>query len=58
MGNNTSPNQDPDIHLKRLLAETDRSWWQSIRDSIVEATEFKKLPPLQTTSKPVAVRDI
>jgi len=58
MGTDTNPIQDPDIHLKRLLAETERPWWQSIRDNIVEAMEFKKLPPLQTTSKPVAVKDI
>lgn len=58
METNSSPNSDPDIHLRRLLAETERPWWQSIRENLAELAAFKKLPPLQTTSKPVAVKDI
>jgi TonB family protein len=53
-----NPNQDPDVHLQRLLADTDRPWWTSIREQLEELANFKKLPPLQTTSKPVAVKDI
>ena len=49
----------PDVHLARLLAETDnRPWFMDIFRNIKELISPPKLPPLELTSKPVAVKDI
>jgi len=55
-----SPHMDEaDQHLARLLAPTvETPWWESLVENIRDLIEFNKLPPLVTTSKPVAVRDI
>jgi TonB family protein len=51
--------EDPDIHLARLLApETEIPWYIGIAQSIRELIHPPKLPPLELTSKPVAVQDI
>lgn len=51
--------QDEDIHLARLLTpETNTPWFFTIVDSIKELINPPKLPPLELTSKPVAVKDI
>ncbi len=50
---------ESDQHLARLLVDNvEVPWWKSLADNIKDLIEFNKLPPLQTTSKPVAVRDI
>jgi len=50
---------NPDEHLSRLLvAETQVSWFQSFVERIKETFNPPKLPPLEVTSKPVAVKNI
>lgn len=50
---------DPDIHLTRLLAmEVEEPWYHSFFRNVWEAIHPPKLPPLEVTSKPVAVKDI
>jgi len=50
---------DPDVHLQRLLASTvEVPWYQSLIQSLTELIRPPKLPPLQVTSKPVAVKNI
>lgn len=54
-----APVAPPDDHLNRLLlVETDKSWFQSLIDNVRELINPPKLPPLEVTSKPVAVKDI
>jgi TonB family protein len=46
-------------HLSRLLvAEVEEPWYRSFIQNIKDAINPPKLPPLQLTSKPVAVKDI
>jgi len=53
------PPDGADQHLSRLLLPSvEIPWWVSLRDNIRDLLEFSKLPPLRTTSQPVAVRDI
>jgi TonB family protein len=48
-----------DDHLDRLLvAEVEAPWYKSFFQNIKEAINPPKLPPLEVTSKPVAVKDI
>ncbi len=48
-----------DDHLDKLLvSELEVPWHESFINNIKEALNPPKLPPLQVTSKPVAVRDI
>ena len=48
-----------DDHLSRLLvAEVEEPWYRSFIQNIKDAINPPKLPPLQVTSKPVAVKDI
>jgi len=50
---------DADDHLGRLLApDTDIPWFKSIVENIKELIQPEKLPPLELTSTPVAVKDI
>jgi protein TonB len=49
---------DPDVHLARLLAAEPEPWLKSLARNIKEAINPPKLPPLEVTSKPVAVKDI
>jgi protein TonB len=49
----------PDIHLQRLLLiDSDVPWYKSFAQNIKELINPPKLPPLEVTSKPVAVKDI
>ena len=49
----------PDRHLQRLLAvELEEPWYKSFVQNVKEFIRPPKLPPLQLTSKPVAVKDI
>ena len=48
-----------DDHLARLLApDTEITWYKSIVGNIREMIRPEKLPPLELTSTPVAVKDI
>jgi periplasmic protein TonB len=48
-----------DDHLSRLLvAEVEEPWYRSFVRNIKETFNPPKLPPLEVTSKPVAVKDI
>lgn len=48
----------PDDHLARMLVPEQKSWFQSLYEDIREVLNPPKLPPLQVTSRPVAVKDI
>ena len=50
---------DADDHLARLLApNTEEPWFKSLYRNIQEMIHPPQLPPLELTSKPVAVKDI
>jgi len=50
---------DADVHLARLLApDTEIPWYRSLYATVREFFHPEKLPPLELTSKPVAVKDI
>src|SRR5947207_3049003 len=54
-----TPYYDPDDHLGRLLApSTDEPWYKSFIQNVKETFNPPKLPPLEVTSQPVAVKDI
>jgi len=55
--NNFIPNGDD--HLSRLLvSEVEEPWYRSLFQNLKETFNPPKLPPLELTSKPVAVKDI
>ncbi|MBC7927625.1 MAG: energy transducer TonB [Bryobacteraceae bacterium] len=55
----TSAAVQADDHLNRLLVQgSEKPWIQSLIDNIRDAVNPPKLPPLELTSKPVAVKDI
>ncbi len=55
----TSPADDPDVHLQRILAASvEVPWYRSLIQNIKEIIHPPKLPPLEITSKPVEVKDI
>lgn len=59
--NNGSPKLavEADDHLSRLLApDVEEPWYRSLYNNIRDAIHPPKLPPLEITSKPVAVKDI
>ncbi len=61
VGTSTTPPPDnaADEHLSRLLvAETGEPWYRSFLLNIKEFVRPPKLPPLEVTSKPVAVKSI
>jgi protein TonB len=48
-----------DDHLSRLLvSEVEEPWYRSLLQNIKDTFNPPKLPPLEVTSKPVAVKDI
>lgn len=50
---------DADDHLARLLApDTEIPWYKSIIQSVHDLFKPPQLPPLEVTSRPVAVKDI
>jgi hypothetical protein len=56
---NPAQQTEVDDHLNRLLLEdTNTPWFYTIVGSIKELVNPTKLPPLELTSKPVAVKDI
>ena len=48
---------DPEVHLSRLLVETDERWSVSLKNNI-QWLFAKKPPPLRVTSRPAPVKDI
>ncbi len=48
----------PEDHLARMLVPDQKSWFQSLFEDFRDLLNPPKLPPLQVTSKPVAVKDI
>src|SRR3954467_798691 len=53
------PALDPTDHLNRLLvSDVEIPWYKSLVENIRELINPPKLPPLEVTSKPVAVKDI
>ena len=56
---NAPPDADADDHLARLYSPTlEEPWFRSLIQNIKETFHPPQLPPLQVTSKPVAVKDI
>src|SRR5579862_7926178 len=54
-----NPFFNADDHLSRLLvSEVEEPWYRSFIKNVKETINPPKLPPLQVTSKPVAVKDI
>jgi len=55
-----NPQSDADLHLSRLLTPStlELPWYRSLYQSIQEILHPPKLPPLELTAKPVAVKDI
>ena len=54
-----NPFYNADDHLSRLLAEqVEEPWYRSFIQNMRETINPPKLPPLEVTSKPVAVKDI
>jgi len=50
---------DPDDHLARLLVDDiEDPWYKTFWQNLKEAIHPPKLPPLELTSQPVAVKDI
>jgi|SoiMethySBSTD1v2_1073268.scaffolds.fasta_scaffold687385_1 protein TonB len=47
-----------DDHLSRLGSEVEEPWYRSFVQNIKETFSPPKLPPLEVTSQPVAVKDI
>jgi len=56
---NNSFGTNPDDHLRRLLVdEIEDPWYKSFWQNVKDAINPPKLPPLELTSQPVAVKDI
>lgn len=56
---NSAEQFDPSEHLNHLLAPSlETPWYRSLIDSVREVVHPTVLPPLQVSSKPVAVKDI
>jgi TonB family protein len=50
---------EADVHLQRLLVpDMEEPWFRSLYRNVQEIIHPPKLPPLELTSKPVAVKDI
>jgi TonB family protein len=54
------PSYNPDDHLARLLIDdkVEAPWYKNFVQNLKETISPPKLPPLELTSKPVAVKDI
>src|ERR1700747_3530563 len=56
---NNPPFTNPDDHLARLLVDdVEAPWYKTFIQDLKEYINPPKLPPLELTSKPVAVKDI
>src|SRR5437762_12718078 len=49
---------EADKHLSNLLAAEPEPWFKSLIQNLKDTFNPPKLPPLEVTSKPVAVKDI
>src|SRR5450432_3872158 len=59
LSQSNNPFFDPDDHLSRLLpVGMEEPWYKSLFQNLKDAISPPKLPPLELTSKPVAVKDI
>ena len=47
-----------DLHLNRMLVETEQPWYASLKENLGWLLSRKKEPPLQVTSRPVPVKEI
>ena len=56
--NLSSTNPEADRHLSHLLAAEPEPWYKSLIRNLKDTLNPPKLPPLQVTSRPVAVKDI
>jgi len=54
----SSPGSQPDLDFLSLSRSLEQPWWQRLYQGFQEKRHPENLPPLQLTSKPVAVRDI
>lgn len=56
----TTPIENPDAHLEHLLtpASLETPWFRTFFKTVKEAIHPPKLPPLEVTSKPVAVPEM
>jgi len=54
----TNPYSKADEHLTRMMAPEGELWFRSLYRNIREMIQPPKLPPIQITSQPVAVKDI
>ena len=55
----SNPMDAADVHLQHLLVtEVEEPWYRSLIRNVKDTINPPKLPPLQVTSKPVAVKDI
>jgi len=54
----SSPGSHPDLDFLSLSRSLEQPWWQRLYQGFQEKRHPENLPPLQLTSKPVAVRDI
>src|SRR5215467_15835427 len=55
---NPTPLDDADKHLSHLLSAEPEPFLKSLIRNVKETINPPKLPPLEVTSKPVAVKDI
>jgi periplasmic protein TonB len=55
---NPQGNQEADLHLERLLAAGEEPFYRTFWKDLKEFLHPPKLPPLEVTSKPVAVKEI
>jgi protein TonB len=46
------------LHMQRLMASLEQSWWSSLKSNLRDTFFPEKLPPLKLTSQPVKVREI
>ncbi|HLH41718.1 MAG TPA: energy transducer TonB [Bryobacteraceae bacterium] len=55
-----APNDNPDIHLQRLLApqNLEDPWFKTVFQGIKDVIHPPKLPPLEVTSRPVDPREL
>ncbi len=59
MTEQSTESSNPDVHLDRLFREDlEQPWYKGFIQNIKEAINPPKLPPLELTSTPVAVKDI
>ena len=57
-GNNPPGDPEADLHLQRLLAADEESFFHSLYHNVKDFIRPPKLPPLEVTSKPVPVKEI